>query len=76
MIKKQFIVENVDSKGFYLDMNHLASISFTSELLTASHYNSKEVAQIAIDKISKIGFKMNLEIRELEITYTVKGLSL
>ena len=47
------------------------SMGFTSDLGIASHYGSEYIAKVAIDKVSVRGFKMNLEVKELKITYTV-----
>lgn len=68
-IKNRFIIENQESKGFFLFLDEQLEPSFTKNIEEASHYGSHSVSESIIDRLEDIGYMLKLEIKELEITY-------
>jgi hypothetical protein len=72
MNKEYWIVENLDSKGFYLEYEHVNDpVSFGRDVEHCSHYSSEGLAQSVIERIQMQGFTMKLVPRKLKISYEI-----
>jgi hypothetical protein len=69
-----WVVEHAGSQGFFLQMDYKDSDpSFTGYIGTASKYSSEDLAHSVIDMVHSKGFTMELEVKELNIAYSLQG---
>jgi hypothetical protein len=73
MIQRTYwVVESLDSKGFYLDFDHADDTpSFQRGVEYCSKYSSKEMADTVIERVKLNGFDFKLNPRKAEISYKV-----
>lgn len=66
-----YVVENLDSKGFFLILNFAdANPEFTSYIEHASNYSSLDLAESVMERVRGKGFTMNMQAKQLITTYT------
>lgn len=66
---KQYVIENLDNKGFFLIMNFMnGCVGFSSDLQIASKYSDVQVKKV-FNNLRDNGFTFNLKPREIVITY-------
>jgi len=68
------VVEKLDSKGFFLILEHPDNYpSYTTDLHVATRYEDEAIAQVFIDGLAKQKFDVNdLEIKKLKVTYELE----
>jgi hypothetical protein len=67
-----WVAEMVNSDGYFLVLNYAdASPGFSRDLNEVSKYSSKEVAEMAVDRVHAKGFTMELKVKPLRTTYEI-----
>jgi hypothetical protein len=70
--KTFWIVESLDSEGFFLDYAYVGGrIEFSRDLDSCTYYSSLGMAKLVIDRIKLDGYTFNLKPRELKISYQI-----
>jgi hypothetical protein len=72
MTKTFWIVESLDSEGFFLEYAYVGgNVGFSRDLDSCTYYSSLGMAKLVIDRIELDGYKFNLVPRELKVSYQI-----
>jgi hypothetical protein len=71
-VKEKWIIENMDSKGFFLIYNYVGGrVGFSTDMDEYSRYDSLGMAEMLIERIKRDGYTFNLVPRKLKISYEI-----